>query len=142
VVETTQRQLAKDCPECGEVLQTIIPIAQQDNLNQTHQVLALLQNQFYHENISPSFRSTLNAVFSEMGLQAMPAAQVQNTFDGLPRLSGISLKFIAVDDTLQTQFKPLGLEMGSGNSLPAPRLAIPVPAESPQNRMAVFKKFL
>jgi hypothetical protein len=28
IVETTERQLAKDCPECGEVLETIIPIVQ------------------------------------------------------------------------------------------------------------------
>jgi hypothetical protein len=60
VVETTQRQLAKDCPECGEVLQTIIPIAQQEALDQTQQVLTLLQNQVYNDNLLKGSSETLN----------------------------------------------------------------------------------
>ena len=60
VVETTQRQLAKDCPECGEVLQTIIPIAQQEALDQTQQVLTLLQNQVYNDNLLKESSETLN----------------------------------------------------------------------------------
>jgi len=114
VVETTERQLAKDCPKCGEILRTIIPLAQGEAVETKNKILAHLQNQ-----TSEQISQTLNAVLGELGLQAMPNLSAQIIFDGLPRLNGLQLEFLAVDRVREKQLNQQGLQVGSGKSLPA-----------------------
>ena len=143
VVETTQQQLAKDCPECSEVLQTIIPIAQREALDTTNNIIAQLQRQLINPKVSKQISETLNAVLSERGLMLMPV-QVQNISDGLPRITGLNLRFLPVDKTLQTQLNQQGLQIGSGKSLPTiqPVTMPPMSTQPSKELVETLKKFL